>query len=217
MIIKNLANKAEAGFRVAFTMKQALYFGVLSLLLAGCSQFKISKSAALITPESEVVAAADEHPAGESTVTSENVSRMLNVSSRNLLLGKWYGIRQTAEGGQKEWLTERSADGTYRTDFRLISANGKIRSQSEVGFWGVSGETYFRIFRGWITLEGMKLADSSNADHYDAYRVQTLDKSYFIYQHASRGQKYTVKKMPADFHLPVTMKSQEDEPLTFSF
>ena len=195
-------------------MKQALYFGVLSVLLAGCSQFKTNKQAASIPAnlESHVQAQNDDVLADVPTS-----SKIVTSDSRSMLLGKWYGIRKTSDGGQKEWLTERSADGTYRVDFRSTAKNGDVRSQSEVGFWGVSGGTYFRIFRGWVTVEGMKPADPTNADHYDAYAIQSLNDSYFTYKHVVRNHLYTVKKMPADFRLPVTVKSESNEPLTFSF
>jgi hypothetical protein len=38
-----------------------------------------------------------------------------------MLLDKWQGVRTMESGGKKEWLTERSADGTYRVDFRLMA------------------------------------------------------------------------------------------------
>lgn len=193
-------------------MKQLLGFALLSMLLVGCSQFKTSKTVAPVTLQN------DEYSEDiQSTDEPSDVQKMATSASRQMLLGKWYGIRKTANGEQKEWLTERSADGTYRTDFRSIAANGSVRSQAEVGFWGVSGDIYFRIFRGWVTIEGMKPADPTIADHYDAYKIEELDNSYFSYEHKARGKKYTVRKMPSDFRLPITVKSDENEPLTFSY
>jgi len=194
-------------------MKQALYFGVLSVLLAGCSQFKTNKPQRPQPINMQVQTQEDDIQADVPTPAQ----KIATSNSRTMLLGKWYGIRKTADGGQKEWLTERSADGTYRVDFRFMAKNGDVRSQSEVGFWGVSGGTYFRIFRGWVTVEGMKPADPTDADHYDAYVIESLSDTYFSYKHAVREQRYTVKKMPADFRLPVTVASDNSEPLTFSY
>ena len=181
------------------------------MLLVGCSQFKTSKTVAPATLQS------DEHAEESQSDEPSDVQKMATSASRQMLLGKWYGIRKNANGEQKEWLTERSADGTYRTDFRFSGADGSVRSQSEVGFWGVSGDIYFRIFRGWVTIEGMKPADPTIADHYDAYTIDGLDNVYFSYEHKARGKKYTVRKMPSDFRLPVTVKSEDKEPLTFSY
>jgi hypothetical protein len=195
-------------------MKQLLGYTLLSMLLVGCSQFKSSKPVPVLPANLlEAVQSEENLLPDEST----DLQKMASSASRNMLLGKWYGIRKMADGGQKEWLTERSADGTYRVDFRFLSADGRARSQSEVGFWGVSGDIYFRIFRGWVTVEGMKPADPTVAEHYDAYKIEGLDGEYFSYVHQARGQEYTVKKMPGDFRLPVTVKSQETEPLTFSY
>ena len=193
-------------------MKHLLGFTLISMLLMGCSQFKTTKVIAPVNLQKPVQLEEDQQEAEPS-----DVEKLATSVSRQMLLGKWYGIRKTADGGQKEWLTERSADGTYRVDFRFVAADGTARSQSEVGFWGVSGDIYFRIFRGWVTVEGMKPADPAVAEHYDAYKIEGLDDSYFNYVHKSRGQQYTVKKMPGDFRLPITVKNQETEPLTFSY
>ncbi|MFQ3200186.1 MAG: hypothetical protein ACI9SK_000900 [Zhongshania sp.] len=86
-----------------------------------------------------------------------------------MLLGKWYGVLTMESGGKEEWLTERSADGTYRVYFRFVAADGSVRSQSEVGFWGVSDGIYFLIFCGRVIIEGMKSADPIFAGYCDAY------------------------------------------------
>lgn len=193
-------------------MKKLLSFTLLSMLLVGCSQFKITKpltSANLHNPMQ-----VDENLQADE---ASELQTLASNASRNMLLGKWYGVRTMESGGQKEWLTERSADGTYRVDFRFVAADGSARSQSEVGFWGVSGDIYFRIFRGWVTIEGMKPADPTVADHYDAYKIKGLDDNSFSYVHQTRKQSYTVKKVPKDFRLPITVKRKETEPLTFSY
>ncbi|CAA0105251.1 Uncharacterised protein [Zhongshania aliphaticivorans] len=194
-------------------MKHVLAYALLSMLLVACSPYKPVKPA----PSANNL---DVMPIEENLQLDQEDDEIISIpssESRQMLLGKWYGVRKLKDGGQKEWLTERSADGTYRVDFRFVSADGSARSQSEVGFWGVSGDIYFRIFRGWVTLNGMKPADPTVADHYDAYRIDGLDNDYFSYVHQTRGQQYTVKKMPNEFRLPVTLKNQETEPLTFSY
>ncbi|MEX1664099.1 hypothetical protein [Zhongshania arctica] len=193
-------------------MKKLLSFTLLSMLLVGCSQFKITKPLSSANLHKPMQADDNSQPDDVS-----DIQILASSASRNMLLGKWYGIRTMENGGQKEWLTERSADGTYRVDFRFVDTDGSARSQSEVGFWGVSGDIYFRIFRGWVTVEGMKPADPTVADHYDAYKIEGLDDNAFSYIHLTRNQRYTVKKVPTDFRLPITVKSKETEPLTFSY
>lgn len=139
------------------------------------------------------------------------------AQARRALLGKWYGINETGSGVRKEWLVERAADGTYRTDFRSTSPDGKISSQSEVGFWGLSGDVYFRIFRGWVMVDGMKPADPTDPGHYDAYRIELLNSAHMRYRHLDHDRVYTMKKMPDSFRLPVVLESREEAPLKFEF
>lgn len=137
--------------------------------------------------------------------------------ARKALIGKWYGMAKTPDGGRREWLVERAADGTYRTDFHTVDSDGAVRSQSEVGFWGISGDIYFRIFRGWVMLDGMKLANPGDPGHYDAYQVEMLNSGHFRYRHIESGRVYTVRKMPKDFSLPIVLDERNDSPLKFEF
>lgn len=137
--------------------------------------------------------------------------------ARQALLGKWYGIARTADGGRKEWLVNRAEDGTYRIDFRVTDAKGQVSAQSEVGFWGVSGGIYFRIFRGWVMLDGMKTADPTDPGHYDSYEVVSLSEQLFKYRHIDRNTLYTVKKMPDDYNLLVPLDAKREQTLKFEF
>ena len=78
-------------------MKQALYFGVLSVLLAGCSQFKTNKQTAPIPINLEShVQALDENAQAEDVPTP--TPKIVTSNSRTMLLGKWYGIRTALTG-----------------------------------------------------------------------------------------------------------------------
>ncbi|MGB1907761.1 MAG: hypothetical protein ACPHN3_10520, partial [Spongiibacter sp.] len=101
--------------------------------------------------------------------------------------------------------------------FHTVASDGAVRSQSEVGFWGVSGDIYFRIFRGWVMLDGMKLANPGDPGHYDAYHVEMLNSGHFRYRHVETGRVYTVRKMPKDFSLPIVLDERNDSPLKFEF
>lgn len=139
------------------------------------------------------------------------------AQARQALLGKWYGIAQGRGGLRREWLVERAADGTYRTDFRITHPDGRVDSQAEVGFWGVSGGIYFRIFRGWVMVDGMKLANPENPSHYDAYRIELLTGELMRYQHSENGRRYTMKRMADSFRLPVVLERRDSAPLKFEF
>lgn len=175
----------------------------------------VEKVAAEQEPASE--SAAGEQPPTNASTRPAPTFTMPTPSARRALLGKWYGIAKGNDGGSKEWLIERLTDGTYRIDFRFTSASGAITSQSEVGFWGVSEDIYFRIFRGWAELNGMRSADPTDPDHYDAYEILALSSNYFRYRHLGLREIYTVKKMPNNFKLPVAANSQPSQPLKFEY
>ncbi len=156
-------------------------------------------------------------PAKFSEHHSSRGSALTTPQARKMLLGKWYGIAENSDGVRKEWLVERAIDGTYRSDFRSTHPDGRISSQAEVGFWGVSGEVYFRIFRGWVMVDGMKLADPKNPAHYDAYQIEVLDSQHMRYRHLDKNRRYTMKKMPDSFRLPVVLENRSEASLKFEF
>ncbi|USA41684.1 hypothetical protein NCG89_09140 [Spongiibacter taiwanensis] len=210
-------------------MISRLFLVVCLLLMAGCASMTGNTPPPPPPPSPDPVnlrqavdkveAAAEEEeaaPTNKSTRSAPTFT-MATPTARRMLLGKWYGVAKSADGGSKEWLIERLVDGTYRIDFRFNQANGVVTSQSEVGFWGVSEDIYFRIFRGWVQADGMKVADATDPDHYDAYEILALSKNYFRYRHLGLSEIYTVKKMPDHFQLPVASNVQPSAPLKFEF
>lgn len=206
-------------------MRWRLTLVVWALLGAGCASFNgqppppapppVNLSNAVDKVE-DASATAELEPTNQSTRAAPTFTTP-TPTARRMLLGKWYGLAKSADGGSKEWLIERLVDGTYRIDFRFNGANGEVTSQSEVGFWGVSEDIYFRIFRGWVDVNGMKVADPTDPDHYDAYEILALSGSYFRYRHLGLQEIYTVKKMPDHFKLPVVASTPQSQPLKFEF
>ena len=197
---------------------------VALLLLGACVSVDEKRKALQAKTDSDDNAAANLAVEGDSNIVlelrgerSEIDTGLPTALARKALIGKWYGMTETRGGGRKEWLVERAADGTYRTDFHTVASDGAVRSQSEVGFWGVSGDIYFRIFRGWVMLDGMKLANPGDPGHYDAYHVEMLNSGHFRYRHVETGRVYTVRKMPKDFSLPIVLDERNDSPLKFEF
>ena len=136
-------------------------------------------------------------------VTSEKPSLTLSQEETwNLMIGKWFGSQPTKDGGKKQEIMERSPQGTYQITFRVYDKNGKMKEQSESGYWGVSGPVYFTIFRGWV--EGNQLFPSNPADpyNYDAYRIIKLNNETFEYENYSSGDKYVIRRVPNDFKFP---------------
>ncbi|QKQ26781.1 hypothetical protein [Candidatus Reidiella endopervernicosa] len=124
------------------------------------------------------------------------------------MVGKWYGLKNIGNGGIRHQLMNRRADGTYIIELLIENKDGNNRYQAEVGHWGISGPIYFTIFRGWI--EDGEISPSSPYDpyNYDAYEIINQNENIFQYRHFSTGNEYTIKKVSAEFKLPVKDKRQ---------
>lgn len=123
---------------------------------------------------------------------------------RRLLTGCWVGAAQIEGGGQRVWLVQRGDDGRFRIDFRTEVDNADAETTTEVGSWGVSGEIYFTITRGWLTPNGPQAADMGDPYFYDAYLIEALDDQQFVYRHAETGYAYRVTRPVGDCALPDT-------------
>ena len=121
---------------------------------------------------------------------------------RNLLTGCWVGAAQIKGGGQRVWLVQREDDGRFRIDFRTQVDNAEAEVTTEVGSWGVSGDIYFTITRGWLTPNGPQAADMGDPYFYDAYLIEALDEQQFVYRHAETGYSYRVTRPVGDCVLP---------------
>ena len=122
-----------------------------------------------------------------------------------LLVGKWLGDQPTKEGGSRKWLVERRPDGKYLIQFRVTNSDGSILEQTEVGEWGVSGNIYFSIFKGWIDNGNFIPSDSSDSYNQDAYEIIKLTEQQFRYKNLDSGNEYTVKRVPNDFVFPTNI------------
>jgi hypothetical protein len=122
--------------------------------------------------------------------------------SWNMMVGRWYLSQPTKEGGRKEAIMEHRQNGTYQVTFRVTQPDNNVELGTEVGLWGVSGNIYFSIFRGWVKDASVMQADLSDPYNYDAYRIIALNEKTFEYEHATTGNSYKSIKVGADFKFP---------------
>jgi hypothetical protein len=142
---------------------------------------------------------------GTSSVPVDEAKPSLTTSQREswqLMIGRWYGDQPLKEGGRKQWVATRAADGTYRIDFVHTTADGAVNKSSEVGHWGVSGPVYFSSFRGWIEANMFRRADPTDPYNYDAYRITRIDANVFEYEHFTTRERFSVRRVAADFEIP---------------
>ena len=134
-------------------------------------------------------------------ISSAKPRILSDEQTRNLMIGKWYGSQALKDGGIREELAYKAEDGTYQLEFQFSDKDGKKTTQIEVGNWGISGSTYFSIFRGWMKDSKLKPSNPKSHSNYDAYRIIELNDEIFEYQHMNSGNKYKLKRVALDFKL----------------
>ncbi len=145
---------------------------------------------------------ANAQSSSESVTPEKPALRPSQVEMWHALVGKWYGNQPTHDGGNREQIVERYIDGKMSIRFRICDAYGACNDQVELAQWGVSGPVYFSIFRGWLDGDQFVPSDPSDPHNYDAYRITTLSKEIFEYEHFVTGNKFTVKKVVQSFTFP---------------
>lgn len=121
---------------------------------------------------------------------------------REYLVGKWIGEARLEGGGRRVWLNQRFNDGTYVITFRAYSKDGRFDEQTEHGNWGLSGDIYFTMMRGYVR-DGRRIVDDGPRSSYrdDAYRVTKLTPTEFHYTSVATGRSYSMRKVADDFSL----------------
>ncbi len=117
------------------------------------------------------------------------------------LIGTWYGNQKTNDGGFREEISHKYANGKYKLYFRMHNKDGSYYDQIEVGEWGLSGNIYFSIFKGWIDVDSNKFIPSDQSDPFtrDAYRILKLTDKEFVYESLDIKYKFINKKVPSNF------------------
>jgi len=118
------------------------------------------------------------------------------------LTGRWFGSELTKTGGKVMWIAERRNDGTYRIQFRIIDISGKKQEKIEMGEWGVSGDIYFTTYKADLVGDKVVPVDPTDPYNRDAYRILKLTNETFEYISVDSSNKWTVRKVPADFKFP---------------
>lgn len=124
------------------------------------------------------------------------------LARRNALLGRWYGETTTQEGHRLQWITEREANGTYRTHYRSQMGNGSVEESIELGQWGISGSVLFTLQRAWIRNEETQRADPGNAYSSDAFDLLALNEQAIEYRSAGSGKRFTVRRVGPEHRFP---------------
>jgi hypothetical protein len=135
----------------------------------------------------------------DSTSHSRLAPALDPISRRQALIGRWYGESTTADGQSLRWVTNREANGTYRTQYLLNKAEPE--ESIEIGQWGLSGSVFFTIQRAWIRNGETQRVDSSNVYSYDAYDITLIAEQSLEYRSAGSGKRFMVRRVATSFEL----------------
>jgi hypothetical protein len=174
-------------------------------IIAHVSLLIVATWTAAASPQSSLDRAKEGSAAGLSTDPKDSTpnARLAPAldpnSRRQALVGRWYGESMTADGQSLKWVTNREANGTYRTQYLLNK--DEPEESIEIGQWGLSGSVFFTIQRVWIRNGETQRVDGSNAYSYDAYDITNIAEQSLEYRSAGSGKRFTVRRVGTSFEL----------------
>ena len=155
------------------TMKFSLMTIALTLVLSGC-------------------ASQQQQPAKS--------DRYLNESQRQSqwdnFVGHWRTQRSNVIGGKNTITIKRFKDGRFVIQFKVFDKQEILKEEHrEMGLWGISGDIYFTMFKGWIENDRFQPADSSKAALYNAYQIIEHGADKLTYRSLSSDNTFSYQRI----------------------
>ncbi len=143
----------------------------------------------------------------DETLTSSFAQEPTEIRKNNwkLMVGTWYGTQPLNNGGTYSWVVRRNIQGQYRVDGEVIEPTGEVKLQVEVGEWGIGGNIYFSVFKGWLYGDEFSASDPTDPINRDVYTILELNENVFKYKHVDSGNTFTVKRVADDFEIPKSL------------
>ncbi|NGN98418.1 hypothetical protein G5S52_12395 [Grimontia sp. S25] len=124
---------------------------------------------------------------------------ILTIEQKQLrasFLGEWESLQNTEGGNIRRTHLTRSADGRYVVRFEFSNHDGDIVNETtEYGDWGVSGDIYFTIFKGWLKNGTATPSDPYDAYNYDAYKILRVTENTLVIKNLTSGNKFYYKRL----------------------
>jgi hypothetical protein len=133
--------------------------------------------------------------AGGNVVDAEKPVIVGDLVRRNWMVGTWRGTAKTKDGESRVWHVSRKVDGTFSTEFCISCETSKEQRVVEFGVWGVSGDVYFTITRGWVEGKAKLDADPRDEGLYDAYYIIKIEGNSMRYRSASTGNEFIIERV----------------------
>jgi hypothetical protein len=193
----------QAKSSMAKAIKGRAFSALLRILLSASLVLAMAPPAYATSSNPDTAGTETNLPTPSPSPDSTNQARLppgLDPVARRLaLVGRWYGETKTEKGDRLRWLTDREANGTYRTQYMTSSDEGE--GSVEIGQWGLSGSVLFTIQRAWIRNGDTQRTDAANVYSYDAYDLLSLSENRLEYRSAGSGKRFVVRRVPSNFEL----------------
>ena len=118
------------------------------------------------------------------------------IHDRELLCGYWCRTEILSDHQQVTEYALLLANGCYEFSFSLQNTQGELIEQStEQGDWGLVGDIHFTIAKQEVCNSEVFMSDLTNADNYHAYKVLTLNRNIFKYQHIVTHEVFILNRV----------------------
>ncbi len=141
-------------------------------------------------------------PAGKTLDLAKPITTASQQQRHDYLVGAWLEESRNSEGELQRELAEHSADGKCKETFRIYHKDGSYDEDVEVCEWGISGDIYFTLTKGWLHDGQFAPADPTDPNYSDAYVITELTDTLFKYRHVETRNEFTDHKVPDDYVLP---------------
>ena len=116
-----------------------------------------------------------------------------------MLIGNWIGESSLEQGGRRQVLIQRKANGTFTATFKTTWGADPPVLEQQVGQWGISGPVYFSITTGWLVGDHVDPTDLGQPYFYDAYRIIDLSDTVFEFESFTVDTHYLFRRATDEF------------------
>ena len=141
-------------------------------------------------------------PGGRPLDLAKPVTSASQQQRHDYLVGTWLEESVNSEGEVQRELAQHGADGRCQETFRIYHKDGSYDDDVEVCEWGISGNIYFTLTKGWLRDGEFAPADPSDPNFSDAYVITELTPTLFKYRHVETQSEFTDHKVADDYVLP---------------
>lgn len=130
-----------------------------------------------------------------SACINKNPGTPINIQTMS---GAWYG--EKSDGLERTiWLTKRSDQGDFTTEFKKCDKNKTVFTQQKTGKWMMAGNLYTTITTELSDGKQSWQPATPNRQFVESYTINNLKNQTLAYE--DHEQRFTANKVADDFEL----------------